>query len=60
MTTRACQPLLMTMNVYPRTLQTALDNTKEGGRIPKQIKLFETRADMCDSIVGTLQEGGAT
>ena len=59
MTTQACRPSLMTMNVYPRTLQTALDDTK-GGRLPKQIKSFETRADMGESIVGTLQEGGAT
>jgi len=53
MTTQACRPSLMTMNVYPRTLQTALDDTK-GGRLPKQIKSFETRADMGESIVGTM------
>ena len=54
MTTQTCQPPLMIVNIYPWTLQTALDDTK-GGCLPKYIKSFEIQADMGDFIVGTPQ-----
>ena len=58
MTNQACRPSLMTMEFFPRPLQTALDDTK-GGRLRSQIKTFETQGDSANEIVGTLQAGSS-
>ena len=46
----------MTMNVYRRPLQNALDDTR-GGRLRTQVRSFEARGDMGESLVGTLRQG---
>ena len=44
------------MNVYRRPLQNALDDTR-GGCLRTQVRSFEARGDMGESIVGTLRQG---
>jgi len=56
MTNQACRPSIMTMNVYPRSLQTALDDTK-GGCLRSQIKTFEVQDGKNTEIVGAIKGG---
>ena len=51
--TQPSRPSLMTMNVYPRPLQTALDDTV-GGRWCDHQDSFELRDDLGDNVLGTV------
>ena len=50
---RPSRPSLMTMNVYPRQLQTALDDTL-GGRWCDHQGSFDPRVDLGKNVIGTV------
>ena len=50
---QASNTMLMTINVYPRYLQTVLDDAL-GERVCKQVNSFEPREDLGVSVMGRL------